>query len=110
MHKEAIGLDSQHKLMTGFQIASNKAKALTLNFFRYCYSSIRMGLSYRQLIGFISTLKESGFEVGNRNNDEEAAQRMANGLLSTMPASLTNGAIIHTNYAWTTALFDFSAK
>ena len=73
MHKEAIGLDSQLKLMTGFQIASNKVKALTLNFFRYCYSSIRMGLSYRQLIRFISTLKESGFEVGNRNHDQKAA-------------------------------------
>ena len=73
MHKEARLLKSQPKIGGAFGAAALEAKSLTLNFLRLIYSAFRMSLPYRQIIRLMTTLKECGFDIGNRNHDEKAA-------------------------------------
>ena len=84
MHKEARLLKSQPKIGGAFGAAALKAKSLTLIFFRLLYSAFRMSLPYRQIIRLMTTLKECGFDIGNRNHDEKAAAAACDCMYDTL--------------------------
>ena len=84
MHKEARLLKSQPKIGGAFGAAALEAKSLTLNFLRLIYSAFRMSLPYRQIIRLMTTLKECGFDIGNRNHDEKAAAAACDCMYDTL--------------------------